>query len=143
MKDTDNTFTILEHTADIGLKVYGSSLANLFEEAAYAFVSLLLADCSKTEFQHTTKIEITGEDSVDLMVRWLSEILYLFETKLLVANHIQIKSITYKKLTAVIKMTEFNPNKHKTINNIKAVTYHNAIVNETDDGWHGVVYFDL
>ena len=143
MKDTYSTFTILEHTADIGLKVYGSSLASLFEATAYAFLSLLLTDCSKTESQHTIKIKITGEDSIDLMVRWLSEILYLFEAKLLVVNHIQIKSVTYKKLTAVIKMTEFNPDKHKIMNNIKAVTYHNAIINEADDGWHGVIYFDL
>ena len=143
MKYSNNTFTILEHTADIGLKVCGSNLTNLFEEAASAFVSLLLTDCSKTKFQHTTKLEITGEDYVDLMVRWLSEILYLFEAELLVVNHAEIKSISFKKLTAVLKMTEFNPDKHKTINNIKAVTYHNAIINETNDGWHSIVYFDL
>ena len=143
MKYSDNTFTILDHTADIGLKAYGSSLTSLFEETASAFVSLLLAEYPKTEFQHTTKLEITGEDYVDLMVRLLSEILYLFETKLLITNNIEIKSVTYKKLATVLKMTEFNPDKHKIINNIKAVTYHNAIVNKTDDGWYSIIYFDI
>ena len=142
MKNINSTFTVLEHTADIGLKVYGSSLSNLFEEAVSAFISLLVKS-SKTEFNHTTKLEIAGEDYIDLMIRCLSEILYLFEAESLIVNRIEIKSITSKKLTATLKVTEFAPATHKIINNIKAVTYHNASINKADDGWYSIIYFDL
>ena len=142
MKNINSAFTILEHTADIGLKVYGSSLSNLFEEAVSAFISLLVKS-SKTGFNHTTEFEIAGEDYIDLMIRCLSEILYLFEAESLIVNRIEIKSITSKKLAAILKITEFDPATHEIINNIKAATYHNASINKTDDGWCSIIYFDL
>jgi len=142
MKNINSTFTILEHTADIGLEVYGSSLSNLFEEVVSAFISLLVKN-SKIGFNHTTEFEIAGEDYIDLMIRCLSEILYLFEAESLIVNRIEIKSITSKKLTATLKVTEFDPATHKIINNIKAATYHNASIHKADDGWCGIIYFDL
>jgi len=71
-------YQIIDHTADLGIVVKGVDVEDVFIRAAYAMTDLMVkADISEKEAKRNVSVE--GEDFADLMVRWLSEILYLFD----------------------------------------------------------------
>ena len=77
------------------------------------------------------------------MVRWLGEILYLFEGEGQVVSSISINSISDKRLHAILELTPFAPPAHKILREIKAVTYHQIQVAEKGGRWEASVIFDM
>ena len=73
-------FEVLDHTADIGLIVYGDDLRTLFENAGEAFFHLI-TDLKKVRRRVERRISIGGESLDRLMVDWLSELLYLHDVE--------------------------------------------------------------
>ena len=71
-------YTFIDHTADLGIKIRGTDLKDLFENAARALMHLMVRGGSRVETK-TMKLSVSGEDLADLMVRWLGEVLYLLE----------------------------------------------------------------
>jgi len=71
-------YEIIDHTADLGIIVTAPDIKDLFIRAAYAMTDLMVkADINEKGAKR--KVLVEGENFPDLMVRWLSEILYLFE----------------------------------------------------------------
>lgn len=135
-------FTILDHTADMGIRVWGANLSELFENAACALMQIMLAP---TGFERTSrrKLSLRGEDSADLLVRWLGEILYLLEGEGKITVEITMDSITESQLEATLHVAPFDPDHHEILTEIKAVTYHQVEVVPTNGGWQASVIFDL
>ena len=79
-KKTKKRFEILDHTADIGLIVYGDDLKALFENAGEAFFRLV-TDLKKVRQKEDRKIELKGESLERLMVDWLNELHYLHDVE--------------------------------------------------------------
>ena len=88
-------------------------------------------------------VVIEGEDFPDLMVRWLGEILYLFDGENLIVNSITIKSISPTKLKSTLTLTSFETEHHQVKREIKAVTYHQISVDKVNDGWQARIIFDI
>ncbi len=135
-------FTVLDHTADMGIKVTGSSLEDLFKNAAQSMMQIMVKErpVGKTA---PFRLSVSGEDLPDLMVRWLGEILYLLEGESQVVICIDIDSITKSHVDATLQIARFNPKEHEILTEIKAVTYHQIDVARTKDGWQASVIFDL
>jgi SHS2 domain-containing protein len=142
MSTTAPDYTLLDHTADLGIRVYGTDLKDLFEGAGRALMHLMVkAEIpSKT---HSMKISVSGEDLADLMVRWLGEILYLFVGENLVVTSIRMGSVSSSALEATLETAPFEPEIHETLREIKAVTYHQIEVTEMPNGWETKVIFDV
>jgi len=142
MSTTAPNYTLLNHTADLGIKVRGSDLRNLFESAGRALVHLMVRGkipgktCS-------LKISVSGEDLADLMVRWLGEILYLFAGESLVVTSIDMDAVSSSHLEATLQTVPFEPEIHEVVNEIKAVTYHQIEVKEKGNHWEARVIFDV
>ena len=141
MSTTPN-FTILDHTADLGIKIHGANLIDLFENAGKVLIHLMTR-INSHEKSASMKISISGDDLADLMVRWLGEILYLFEGERLVVTSINIDFITFNELEATLATIPFNSRTHKILREIKAVTYHQIEVTDKGDVWEARVIFDL
>ncbi|MGD8226702.1 MAG: archease [Desulfobacteraceae bacterium] len=142
MNTTASDYTLLDHTADLRIKVYGTDLKDLFKGAGRALMHLMV----KTEIPNKTrfmKISVSGEDLADLMVRWLGEILYLFSGESLVVSSIRIESVSASHLEATLETFPFEPEIHETLREIKAVTYHQIEVTEIANGWEAKVVFDV
>ncbi|MFC1863632.1 archease [Thermodesulfobacteriota bacterium] len=142
MNSVSPEYTLIDHTADLGITVQGNDLADLFQKSGNALTHLLIEDCSSKK-PNPMKISISGNDLEDLMVRWLGEILYLFEGEGQVVSSIRINSISDKRLHAILELTPFAPLTHKILREIKAVTYHQIKVAKKDDIWETNVIFDL
>ncbi|MCP4665930.1 MAG: archease [Deltaproteobacteria bacterium] len=135
-------FSLLDHTADLGMQVHGPDLVTLFEEAARSIICIMIGAprVGKTD---TMKLHVDAQDLPDLMVRWLGEILYLLQGEKKVVTHVKIDSLSPVHLVATLKTVPFDPNRHEIIREIKAVTYHQIDVAQKNDQWEARVIFDL
>jgi len=135
-------FKILEHPADIGVEAEGRDMREAFEEAARGLLSTLVAPGSVRPLT-VRNIQLDGRDSENLLVRWLSEILYLLDgERFLVANP-AIESLTPNRLIASVVGEMFDPSKHQILLDVKAITYHQLSVNCSEDVCKVQVFFDI
>ena len=136
------SYEIIEHTADIGIKVKGRDLKELFKNAAAAMFDLIAerkdlrpVSCEKI------KVEEDAADLEELFINWLNELLSLSATKELIFPAFEIKKLDKKNLKA-IAMGE-NINKYKVNREIKAATYHALEIKKSGSVWLAKVIFDV
>ena len=115
-------YELIEHTADIGLKAYGKDLSEAFKNAAIGMFDII-TDNSSIDDVGQYDIDLKAQDLGQLLVDWLSELLFLNSAKNLVFGNFDI-TITDSSLSAHVFGEEFDSNKHKKGVEIKAVTYH-------------------
>jgi SHS2 domain-containing protein len=135
-------FEVLDHTADIGLIVYGEDLKTLFENAGEAFFHLI-TDLKKVRRRVEKRIEIKGEDLERLMVDWLSELLYLHDVENLLFKGFKVESVGEGGLKARVKGEPFQEGVHLIKAGVKAVTYHQIEVRKENGRWRAQIIFDL
>jgi SHS2 domain-containing protein len=135
-------FEVLDHTADIGLIIYGENLKALFENAGEAFFHLI-TDLRKVRRRVERRIHI-GRESLDrLMVDWLSELLYLHDVENLLFKEFKVESVGKEGLEAIVKGEPFREGVHVIKTGVKAVTYHRIEVRQEKGGWRAQVILDL
>jgi len=142
MKPTDLTYQIIDHTADLGIIVKGTEIRDLFIRAAYAMTDLMV-DGDIEEKGVDRELTVEGEDLPDIMVRWLGEVLYIFEAEKLVVRDIEITSISEPRLESVLTLVHFRKGHHQIAREIKAVTYHQISVERKDGEWEARIIFDI
>jgi len=138
-------YNIFDHTADLGVDVFGETQADLFRQAALALFDLLIEafDVQASASPEVRGLAITGADSADLFVNFLREVLYLFNGDRLVLKDCRIGRVDETQLTAEIRCDRFDASRYRVRTEIKAVTYHQASVRKTENGWMGRVIFDV
>ena len=135
-------FEVLDHTADIGLIVYGESLKTLFENAGEGFFNLI-TDLERVKSRVERRVELGGESLERLMVDWLTELLFLHEVELLLLKEFSVESVGVDGLRAVVKGERFDEGTHVIKTEVKAVTHHQIQVRQDQGGWRAQVIFDL
>jgi len=135
-------FEILDHTADIGLIVYGEDLKTLFENAGEGFFRLI-TDLKKVRQREERKIELKGESLERLMVDWLNELLYLHDVENLLFKKFEVEVADRKGLRAKVRGEVFDARAHVIKTGVKAVTHHQIQVKREDGGWRARVIVDL
>lgn len=135
-------YRTIDHTGDTGITVEAASLEELFAEAARGFTDIL-TDVSAVSAKEERVIEVAGADREQLLVRFLSELLFLFDTERFLCAETRVEQLTEKTCRARIRGENLDPQKHPTKTAVKAVTYHGLRVRETDAGYTATVIFDL
>jgi len=135
-------YETFDHTADIGLRIRAADLDMLFSEAGRGLFSLLVENIDDVQpiRQETLRLEGTATDY--LLFDWLSELLFRFETEHLLFAEFAV-SVTGEGLSAVIRGEPVDPSRHRLLHEIKAITYHQFEVRQTDDGWIAEVIVDI
>jgi SHS2 domain-containing protein len=124
-------FSILEHTADVGIEAQGQTLAEAFENAALGMMSLMY-DLETVEKKEQRTVSIQARDIESLLVRWLSELLYLFDGEDFVPCSCEIESLHSKGLKGKVWGEPLDERKHKMKMYVKAVTYHQLSIQSSD-----------
>ena len=119
-------FEEFDHTADVGIRAYGATLDELFENAAAGMFSLV-ADLEAVEPRGEVEVRVDGEDLGGLMVNWLQELLFLHETQRLLLCEFEVK-LKDLSLTARARGEKIDKRRHELKLAVKAVTYHNLKV---------------
>ena len=136
------TYELIDHTADVGLKAYGKTLSEAFENAAKGMFDII-TDSSEIESIGQYDIELEAPNLEQLLVDWLSELLYLNTSRNQVFGFFKVNlDEKNNKLTAKIFGEKFTLSKHKIGSEIKAVTYHILEVKKKKP-YHVQVLFDI
>ena len=137
-----NHYRLLEHTADMGVEGEAETLADLFQLMAQG-VMKIVTDCVAIDASRRITVQVEGEDIEDLLVGWLSEVLYLLEGRGFLAADFKIEKIDENHLEAAVYGEPFDKNRHYLLREVKAVTYHQLGVEMIDGQWLARVYVDL
>ncbi len=137
-----NEYEILEHTADIGFRAWGPSPSELFCNAARAMMAIATEPETLSGLEER-ELETRGGDYPDLMVNWLSEVLYLFDTNQFAARDFRVDDIAADRLRAMLIGEPREPERHPWELIIKAVTYHQLKVEQQNSRWQAEVFLDI
>jgi SHS2 domain-containing protein len=131
-------FEFFDVTADVGYKAYGNTLEEAFENAALAMFEVM-TDTDTIDPEIKREIKVESEDEYALLYDWLSEFLVILDSEFLVFSKFDVK-IEKNGEEYVLNGTawgeEFNPEKHESRAEVKAVTYH--LMNIKKDNVHMV-----
>jgi len=137
-----NCYELIDHTADIGIRVWGENQKALFANAGQALFDLI-TDKKVVEAKNTEQVKVTGTDIIDLMVNWLRELLFLWTGKERLVHSVYIESLSDTEIIGRVMVEPFDSNRHVIRQELKAVTYHQAEVKPVSDGWVAEVIFDV
>ncbi len=135
-------YHILEHPSDMGIEAYGNSLKEVFEYAALGLVSIIV-DPTTIDPVEQRYIKLKGSDPENLLVKWLSEVLYLYDGQEFLPSDVSIRRLTTRELEAVVTGETVDERKHVFKMDVKAITYHQLKVEEMEDGCVVRVFVDI
>ena len=136
-----NRFDVIDHTADIGIVAYGRELKEAFSNVAYGMFSLI-ADLEGVKTTICREVQVEAEDEEGLVVRWLNELLYLFDVDRMIFKEFEFTELTTTHLKAKGYGEVIDSSRHSLNTGVKAATYHMLNV-ERDDGYKIQVIFDV
>jgi len=116
-------FELIEHTADIGIKAYGNTLAEAFANAAYGMFSIIarLDEVKEVESRH---VEVSADDIESLLFEWLNSLLYYFDVEGLIFRRFDFAEFGEKHLAAECYGEKYDPSRHHVKLGVKSATYH-------------------
>jgi SHS2 domain-containing protein len=120
-------FEVFDHTAEVGLRAWGPDLPAAFAQAGRGLTSLLVPlDAVRETITHALSVE--APDAESLLVAWLDELLFVFETERLVFGRYEVALPTPGALVATVHGERFDPARHRGGVVVKAATYHQIVV---------------
>ena len=135
-------FRILEHPADTGIEASGADLSEAFRQAAFGLMSIVV-DPSSVRLSVRKEISVEGSDVENLLVRWLSEILYLYDGEDYIVGSIEIVKLSSTTLHAMLNGEFLDEEKHRLKMDVKAITYHQLSIDQ-GPAWSTVrVFLDI
>lgn len=132
----------LPHTADIAFRVRGGDIEELFSNAGNALIDII-CDPGAVADVDTRSIEVTGNDREELLVAWLEEILFAFESEGFVPCRVEVVELSQVRAVGHLHGEDFDPDTHPVRQVVKAVTYHNLRITESGDGCEVTVVLDV
>jgi len=135
-------FRILEHTADVGFEAWGTTREEVFANAARALISLIV-DLEAIAPREEITLEIHGPDLESVLVNWLSELLYLHDAEAWLFREFEVQNLGNDSLRARARGEKLERSRHEVKLLVKAITYHQLVLEESPQGWRAQVYVDI
>lgn len=138
-----DAYRLIEHTADIGIEARTETLSGLFVAVGLGLREILCDPVEKTA-DRTVSVELEAADAGELLVNWLNELLYLFETRGLFPVDVLVDAVDGEYLRARVRGFRFEAGRESLDHEVKAATYHQLKVEQDEEGaWFARVYLDL
>jgi SHS2 domain-containing protein len=133
-----------EHTADLGLRVVGSDLADLFETAAAGLYDVIVANRDEVRPSDSESVRLAAPSLPDLLLAWLNELIFRSETqhRLYSQFRVQVEE-NGPGLEATIAGEPIDRDRHVLDHEVKAATHHGLTVRPADGGWLAEVILDI
>ncbi|MGQ4834049.1 MAG: archease [Candidatus Asgardarchaeia archaeon] len=146
IRNKDAGFRYLEHTADVYIEAWAPTLEKLFEQCALAMYDIM-TDVKDFEYKEKRRIVVDGEELYLLLYNWLEELLIIFDTEYLIFPKIEVEKIQRQGEKYILKANcegdIFNPSKHVSKVEVKAVTLHMMEIKKEDNRYIARVVFDI
>jgi len=135
-------FELIEHTADIGIRAFGATEAEVFQNTAAGMFSLI-CEPERILDSRCLEISVSAEGHEALLVEWLNELLYLHDSHSMLFSRFMISEMTESTLEARACGENIDFRRHQLMTDVKAATYHMLKLLRTGDGWTAEVIFDV
>ncbi|XP_013383173.1 protein archease isoform X1 [Lingula anatina] len=138
-------YEYLDHTADVQLHSWGDDIKEAFEQVAMAMFGYM-TEIEYVEMLDKQSIEAQGEDIESLLFHFLDEWLFLFSAEpFFIARKIKITEFDEEnfRIKAVGYGEEFDLDKHPQGTEVKAITYSNMQVHNTEEKHEIFVIIDI
>lgn len=140
-------YELIEHTADMGLRIEGPTLEAALADAGRGFSSLIVENIDDVQAADSVRIELPppepSPDGLDyLLFDWLSALLQEFETTQRVFSRFEVHE-TPQGIIADCFGQPLDPLRHRLGHEVKAVTYHQLEFRRTETGYVGQVILDV
>jgi len=136
-------FELIDHTADVGVIAYGADLSQAFANAARALFSLI-TEPESVEETLSWDIELSASDEESLLVEWLNELIYLFDTENILFKRFEVTELGSGRLRARGYGEKVNSSRHQLRTGVKGATYHMLSVSQDEDsGYRVKVILDI
>jgi SHS2 domain-containing protein len=140
-------FEILEHTADVGVRASGVTLEETFEQAARGMCEIAgiwREQEGKDGAQGGEEVEISlrADDLGALLIDWLSEILYLYDSRRCAVAGVRADRIALPEAKGSVRLLPLGDELAEGVQ-VKAITYHRLRVERSEEGWMAEVYLDI
>jgi SHS2 domain-containing protein len=138
-------YRFLEHTADIAIEVESTSLEELFADSLEALTDSI-TDLELVMEQTQQHIKLSATSREQLLVEWLGEAIFLFDTRdlLFCRAAVEIESSGAGwRLQATAWGEPLAPDRHPVKTAIKAATYHQLLIEPVAGGWRARFILDI
>jgi SHS2 domain-containing protein len=135
-----------EHTADLGLRVFGGDLPDVFEAAAAGLFDAIVVNREAVRPRESEKVSLAATTIPDLFLAWLNELIFRSETghRLFSRFRVQIdEDEGGSRLNAEIAGEPIDRDRHILDHEVKAATHHGLTVKPVDGGWQAEVILDI
>ena len=127
-------------TSDVMFEAYGKDLKEVFENAAEALFTVI-CQIDKVGHKIEKEIVVQSEDTRNLMIDWLQELIARVDVEELFFSRFEIQKITPTILKAKVYGEEAKPELGETV--VKAVTYYKFDFKKTPEGYVATVSLDI
>lgn len=115
-------YILVDHTADMMVKAFGSTLEECFANAAYALFDQTV-DLSNIGTSEKTEFRVTGIDDEDRLYSLLSELLFIEDCDNLILKEFEV-SFDGDDVVCRARGETLDRTRHRVRSEVKAVTYH-------------------
>jgi len=135
-------YRILDHPADLGVEARGNTLAETFEQAACGLVSVII-DLDSVRLVESRAVKIEAGDHQQLLVRWLNEVLYLYDGLKFVPRDFTLARVASRPLDVIDRGEPVDRLRHTVRLDVKAITYHQLEIHRSGSGHWLQVFLDI
>lgn len=135
-------FEFFPHTADIGLRVYGNDLKELFIHSAEGLLFLMREEENILE-KEVYNFEIESIFLELLLNKFLNEFIYLFDSRSFIAKRFTIDQFDEKRIKGKIFGEVFDFKRHKIKYAIKSTTLEDMKFEKIDSIFKVNIIFDI
>jgi SHS2 domain-containing protein len=142
VRRVEKAFDVIDHTADIGIISYGIDLKMVFSNAALGLFSLI-TELAEIKENTQREVKISSHDRESLLVEWLNELIYIFDTERIVFTRFEFDTLSEVKLIARCFGNAINPKQQIIKREVKAATYHMLAITKENDRYKAQIIFDI
>jgi protein archease len=143
------THRFLAHTADIRVAIDAATLRGLLEELSEV-LRQLTAGARAVRPRTAREIALEAPDAAELLLVFCREVLDAFQLDGFVTARVELDTLTGPlgpasplALRGRLVGEPFDPARHETQPEIKALTRHGLTATRAGDGWHAELLFDV
>ncbi len=133
---------LFDHTADLGLRIRTADLNTLFAEAGECLLASMVDDPKSVLAVESQTVAVAGTDREYLLFDWLRELLTRSDEARMLWCRFDV-TVTPAGLTAAIWGEPFDPLRHLLSREVKAITYHGLLLEESAGGFLAEVIVDI
>src|SRR5262249_19205707 len=139
----ETRYELLEHTADLAIRVRGADLAELLGNLSYAILDLMV-EAGGVEPRETHPISIIADSPEDLLVAWANEILYWADSERLLLPFVEGMHAEGTRAEASLRGERLDPARHLWKGELKAATHHDlALARDPSGGLLATLVIDV